>query len=68
MDELDASAKKRVIWASVVGYSGYEKNTSVVQLFAKKVTDAHRKLTLEREVSLRPINTMTSRLLIKCDF
>ena len=49
MDELDASTKKPLTWASVVGNSGSDKNTSVVQLLAKKVTDTHKKLTLDRE-------------------
>ena len=49
MDELDASTKKTLTWASVVGNSGSDKNTSVVQLLAKKVTDTHKKLTLDRE-------------------
>jgi len=49
MDELDASTKKPLTWTSVVGNSGSEKSTSVVQLLAKKVTDTHKKLTLDRE-------------------
>ena len=47
MDKLDASTKKPVTWASVVGDS--DKNASMVQLLAKKVTDTHKKLTLDRE-------------------
>ena len=47
MDELDASTKKPVTWASVVSDS--DKNASMVQLLAKKVTDTHKKITLDRE-------------------
>ena len=41
MDELDASTKKPLTWASVVGDSASKKNTSEVQLLTKKVTDMH---------------------------
>ena len=49
MDELNVSSKKQVTWASVVGDPGTDKNTNMVQLLAKKVTDTHKKLTLDRE-------------------
>ena len=36
IDELDASTKKPVTWASVVGDSDSDKNVSMVQVLAKK--------------------------------
>ena len=49
MDELNASIKKQVTWASVVGDLGSDKNANMVQLLAKKVTNTHKKLTADRE-------------------
>ena len=36
-------------WASVVGNSDESPPTKMVQLFAKKVSDTHKKLTMDRE-------------------
>ena len=49
INERGVFLKKPVTWAPVVGNPGYDKNTSMVHLLAKKLIDTHKKLTLQRE-------------------
>ena len=60
---MDASTKKPITWASVVGESNFSKNTSMVLLLVKFTLDRKdRETNVIISISLTDINDETSKI------